>query len=62
MSTFGGGHLQVLETKLALITDLVPITDPVMEGEAPLVAYKSAPFKHSHGCEVPDFPIRVKGV
>jgi len=30
--------------------------------EASLVAYKSAPHKHSYGCEFPDFPNRAKGV
>lgn len=44
------------------ITQVVVLLDPVLEGEAPLVAYKSAPFKHSHGRGFPDFPIRAKGV
>ena len=44
------------------MTDQVLMTDPVLEGEAPLVAHKSAPIKHNHGCEFPDFPKRAKGV
>lgn len=44
------------------MTEADVLPDPVLEGEAPLVACKSAPIKHNHGCEFPDFPIGAKGV
>ena len=44
------------------MTEADVLPDPVLEGEAPLVAHKSAPIKHNHGCEFPDLPKRAKGV